>query len=351
MANFGMGGYVGTSEDQRRILRQQKEREEQRQQFAEARRKLEAGAPALRRFDAGSTEAVEHAFKTETVGLVTRDEFREKRDIIAGRLEGDTKRARDAVTGDGDGGARKQQEAARAKRARAESKQRLSFDDDVDEEDGESGEEKLPVASRINGTGNGAAAAAPKELQVGKDPSVKADFLPDRERERQEEALRAQLRQEWIEKQAAIKGEPLEITYSYWNGSGHRRTLTIKKGDSVGIFLKAALEQLGSNFRELRHASTSSLMYVKEDVILPHSLTFYDLITTRAQGRSGPLFQFDLQEHAATAFDPRMKSKDSHAGKVVERHWYSKHKHIFPYSRWEVFDVAKHGGSEAGEKS
>ena len=27
----------------------------------------------------------------------------------------------------------------------------------------------------------------------------------------------------------------------------------------------------------------------------------------------------------------------SHAGKVVERHWYEKNKHIFPASRWEVF--------------
>jgi len=26
----------------------------------------------------------------------------------------------------------------------------------------------------------------------------------------------------------------------------------------------------------------------------------------------------------------------SHAGKVVERHWYEKNKHIFPASRWEV---------------
>lgn len=29
-------------------------------------------------------------------------------------------------------------------------------------------------------------------------------------------------------------------------------------------------------------------------------------------------------------------SLQSHAGKVVERHWYEKNKHIFPASRWEV---------------
>ena len=114
--------------------------------------------------------------------------------------------------------------------------------------------------------------------------------------------------------------------------------MTVRKGDTVGTFLKAVQEQLAPQFREIRSASVSGLMYVKEDVILPHTVSFYDLIVKKVQGRSGPLFQFDLQEHAATKFDPRLKSQDSHAGKVIERHWYSRHKHIFPYSRWEVYD-------------
>lgn len=28
----------------------------------------------------------------------------------------------------------------------------------------------------------------------------------------------------------------------------------------------------------------------------------------------------------------------SHPGKIVERHWYERNKHIFPASRWEVYD-------------
>lgn len=55
-------------------------------------------------------------------------------------------------------------------------------------------------------------------------------------------------------------------------------------------------------------------MYVKEDIILPQNITFYDLIVNKAQGKSGPLFQFDLHEHAVASFDPRVKSQDSHAG-------------------------------------
>ena len=34
--------------------------------------------------------------------------------------------------------------------------------------------------------------------------------------------------------------------------------------------------------------------------------------------------------------DASVEKDESHAGKVVERHWYDKNKHIFPASRWEV---------------
>ena len=29
------------------------------------------------------------------------------------------------------------------------------------------------------------------------------------------------------------------------------------------------------------------------------------------------------------------------AGKVVDRHWYTRNKHIFPASRWEIYDPEK----------
>ena len=31
----------------------------------------------------------------------------------------------------------------------------------------------------------------------------------------------------------------------------------------------------------------------------------------------------------------------STAGKIVERHWYERNKHIFPASRWEIYDPQK----------
>lgn len=50
----------------------------------------------------------------------------------------------------------------------------------------------------------------------------------------------------------ALKAEPLEIIYSYYNGTGHRRAVTVRKGDTVGQFLKAVIEQLMPQFREIR---------------------------------------------------------------------------------------------------
>jgi len=35
-----------------------------------------------------------------------------------------------------------------------------------------------------------------------------------------------------------------------------------------------------------------------------------------------------------------MAMSQSHAAKVVERRWYERNKHIFPASRWEIFDPA-----------
>eukprot|EP00960_Hanusia_phi_P040468 754455-Hanusia_phi.AAC.2 len=42
---------------------------------------------------------------------------------------------------------------------------------------------------------------------------------------------------------------------------------------------------------------------------------------TKARGKSGPLFHFDVHEDVRTVNDARIEKDESHAGKVVERHW------------------------------
>jgi protein FAM50 len=42
--------------------------------------------------------------------------------------------------------------------------------------------------------------------------------------------------------------------------------------------------------------------------------------------------------------DTRVEKDESHPGKVVERRWYERSKHIFPASRWEIYDSSKDYG-------
>ena len=64
-----------------------------------------------------------------------------------------------------------------------------------------------------------------------KNPSVDTSFLPDREREEEERRVREELRQEWLKKQEETKAEEIEIVYSYWDGSGHRKSVKVEDID------------------------------------------------------------------------------------------------------------------------
>lgn len=66
-----------------------------------------------------------------------------------------------------------------------------------------------------------------KKAKSRKNPNVDTSFLPDREREEQERRDREDLRQEWLRKQEEMKNEDIEITYSFWDGSGHRKSVTV----------------------------------------------------------------------------------------------------------------------------
>lgn len=153
--------------------------------------------------------------------------------------------------------------------------------------------------------------------------------------------VREQLRQEWEERQERMKNEEIDITYSYWDGSGHRRTARMKKGNSIQQFLQKCLESLRREFNDLKVVSVDQMMYVKEDLIIPHHYTFYDFIVTKARGKSGPLFSFDVHEDVRIMSDASVEKDESHAGKVCLRTWYERNKHIFPASRWEPYDPEK----------
>lgn len=303
------------------MLRMEEEKSRKRRVAQDKAREstVKRHSAAMKEFQGGTMELVDMAWKAATVGLVTREEFQEKQ-IHIHREEGpernESSRTERMVGGKSD---KKKKNAVLS----------FAFDDDEENEDED--------VCADPGSVGGAVVA-----RLGKDPSVQTDFLPDRDKELEEERLRTLREEEQKRIQDIIRNEPLSITYSYFNGSGHRRSVTVRKGDTILQFLKCVQGQLKDSFREIKSSGSSDLMYIKEDVILPHTITFYELITNKARGRSGPLFRFDVQEHVTMAADCRLPPKDSHAGKVVERHWYLKNKHIHPFNKWEPFDPQKH---------
>ncbi|KAH7288921.1 hypothetical protein KP509_31G050100 [Ceratopteris richardii] len=272
--------------------------------------KSSGGQTGLLQFGSGTSEILETAFKKETVGLVTREQFVEKRVNLRSKIEEEEKEKQQKL-------AQEEEEKLLLKRKnrRAKVPSRLSFIDDVD---ADANEEE-------NGLTENEELKKQKLGKFGKDPTVETSFLPEREREAEEQAEREHLWKQWQKEQERIKNEPLEITYNYWDGAGHRRVIHVRKGDSIAEFLRAVQQQLASEFH----------------LIIPHQHSFYELIVNKARGKSGPLFHFDVHEDIRTIADATIEKDESHAGKVVERHWYEKNKHIFPASRWEIYDPTK----------
>ncbi|TMW63196.1 hypothetical protein Poli38472_002137 [Pythium oligandrum] len=306
-----------------RAARLTKQREKEQHEFARKKQdiqhNLQRGTRIDQNFESHRDED-EAEFKRQTVGLVTAEEFRRKRENL--HQQNDVEAAAD------DNAALPSQKPKKATKKRKEKKLGpLSFD--LDQDDG---------GMQLNDDDNLRPSTKKKKPKIMKDPTVETDFLPDKERERQEEEERKRLRLEWEQEQERIKNENVTVTYSYWDGSGHRREITIPKKTTISKFLDLVRQQLVTEFTELRGVSSDNLIYVKEDLIIPQNYSFYDLIVTKARGKSGPLFHFDVHEDVRLINDARVEKDESHPGKVVERHWYEKNKHIFPASRWEMYD-------------
>ncbi|KAG2636452.1 protein XAP5 CIRCADIAN TIMEKEEPER isoform X2 [Panicum virgatum] len=322
MSGFG-DGYVGTAQDAVKIRRLEKQREAERRKIEELKNKSADGQPGLLQFGSSTSEILETAFKKETVGLVTREQYVEKRVNIRTKIEEEEKEKLQKLQQE-----EEELQMQKRKKRRVKGDPRLSFCDDI--ENGSDEDDFENQTQKKNGP-----------IKLGKDPTVETSFLPDREREAEEQAERERLKKQWLREQELIKNEPLSITYSYWDGTGHRRVIQVRKGDTIGEFLRAVQQQLAPEFREVRTTSVENLLYVKEDLIIPHQHSFYELIINKARGKSGPLFHFDVHEDVRTIADATKEKDESHAGKVVERHWYEKNKHIFPASRWEIYDPTK----------
>lgn len=345
-----MAHYKGAASEAGRAMQLMKKRELQQQEVEFRKKKIEEDLKInnIENKFASHYDAVEQQLKSSTIGLVTLDEMKAKQEDIV--REREKKLAQKKEEKD-----REKLRALEAKQAEKDKQkqqiQALSFNLDEDEEnedaggdDDDSGDAEVNEEFETKPTKRWMTEESDTgslSKKIRKNPDVDTSFLPDREREESENTLREELRQQWVEQQAALKDEEITITFSYWDGSGHRRSVIMKKGHSIYQFLQKCMEALRKEFTELKTVMADQLMYVKEDLILPHHYTFYDFIVTKARGKSGPLFQFGVHDDVRFIQDASVEKEDSHAGKVLLRSWYERNKHIFPASRWEPYDPTK----------
>lgn len=328
-----MTDFVGGMHDDMRIRKIQKEREEAQKALEDKKRQLreeaQRGVQQMGSKFASADDSLEERLKKETIGLRSFDEYRRQRESLQEEVELRKRRMLE-------------EEEARKKKQKVTDTKKLSFSmDDEEEQDEETGDEDSEKKEEKTEDGDKEAAQEEEEepvfsKRITKNPLVNTDFLPDRERELKEAEERARLAAEWRKEQERIKQEKIEVTYSYWDGSGHRRTIKCKKGTTISQFLSMVQQE----FKELRAVSVDNLLFVKEDLIIPQQISFYDLIVTKARGKSGPLFSWDVHDDVRLLHDATKEKDESHAAKVVERRWYERNKHIFPASRWEVYDPA-----------
>lgn len=341
-----MAHYKGAASEGGRAMQLMKKREIQLQEIEFRKKKIEEELKVnnIESKFATHYDAVEQQLKTSTIGLVTLDQMKAKQEDIVREREKNLAQKKDEK-------AREQIKALEAKQAEKNKQLRqinsLSFnlneddeeDDEADDGDDDNGPSASSKPEKRWADRNKDEILVVKKIR--KNPDVDTSFLPDRDREENENKQREELRQEWVAQQTMLKEQEIPITFSFWDGSGHRRSVNMKKGHSIYQFLQKCLELLRKDFSELKTVMADQLMYVKEDLILPHHYTFYDFIVTKARGKSGPLFQFDVHDDIRMISDATIEKEESHAGKVLLRSWYERNKHIFPASRWEPFDPTK----------
>ena len=256
-----------------RILGGEKKRQEDKEKFEATKRAIHEKNKVSafnNKFGTSKGDVLHTEYSAKTVGLVTLDELKKtkeelaKKEIILDQLNREKEIKAEIA----------QKEQASKKRKTKVSKASLSFAEDLDGDGGEQEEEEVVVKKRIV-----------------KNPNVNTSFLPDKERELQEIEKRKQLTEEWQQEQDKKKAEKLEITFSYWDGSGHRRSVTCTKGTNVGQFLEICRKSLMDEFRELRGCSSENLIYIKvgaakKSVAIPGVARGHELPAFREKGHA-----------------------------------------------------------------
>ncbi|XP_077696256.1 protein FAM50A isoform X2 [Eretmochelys imbricata] len=227
-----MAQYKGAASEAGRALQLMKKRERQREHMEQMRQRIAEENIMKSNIDkkfSAHYDAVEAELKSSTVGLVTLNDMKAKQEALVKEREKQLAKKEQSKE------LQLKLERLRERERKQEQKRKISslsftLDDDEEEEEEEEEEqleEEEPELEKEE--------LPPKKRKLGKNPDVDTSFLPDRDREEEENRLREELRQEWEAKQEKIKSEEIEITFSYWDGSGHRRTVKVSRSGAAHV--------------------------------------------------------------------------------------------------------------------
>ncbi len=82
--------------------------------------------------------------------------------------------------------------------------------------------------------------------------------------------------------------EAIRINSSFWDGQDHRFLIEGKKSNTIADLLVNA-QQL---YPPLKSQLVSSLLFVKENTILPHNMRVSDFVNVNAAHKNRPIFEF-----------------------------------------------------------
>lgn len=309
--------YSGTARDLKRGIEGAKVQDEMRKNFKRKVDKLKRDTDAqinkmkLANMFSKEKGTYEQTFRASIIGLQTQKQFLEKRQLAIDADYNESKTTK---------------KNRKAKIEKSKKRNLLTFvTSDNEEED--------TNIFLVN----------PKRSK--KNPMIDTSFLPDQARDLADEQLREDLRKEFMSLQKKLKKSILEITFSFWDGSNHRRTMQVERGSLIIDFLEIARKELEKNFVDLRGLNGNSLMFIKDDLIIGHNYSFQELIISKA--RKGNKQELFILEEWENVENNEICYKDNGIqGKVVTRTWYERNKHIYPGNKWVIYDPSLHSHIE-----
>jgi len=291
-------------------LKRRLQRELEHEKYVEALKKVKeqkAATASIQEKFADKQDNTEELLNEGTTGRQSLNDYRRKRERIQREMSQMLKPP-------------EEEKKKRQKIEVPKQKGRLSFNDEDHEESDEE-----PVFKKQKSS-----SAVFMKRKIGKDPSVDTSFLPDKDRDEELERDAERKKLEWLDEQERIKEEFVRVDYCYYDGTSHQKSYSVKKSTLVKNFV----EEAKLTFPELKGVSTDQLLFVKENWIVPHNFTFYELMEIHGRRRAPALANWT--EESAIGRNYQLGEMNRLA-KMVERNFYEKNKHNIPLSEWVVF--------------